>query len=277
MTLAPTAAKAIAAAIQMVSSNDREQNLADCAAQLERAAAEGANLAVLPENFAFMGAKETDKLAIAEHNGEGRIQDFLAEQAAKHRLWIIGGTIPLKADHTHVYASSLVFNEHGQRVGHFDKIHLFDVTLADGKEQYRESDSILAGNKKTVIIDSPFGKIGLSVCYDLRFPELYRDMVAQGAQILTVPAAFTAATGLAHWETLVRARAIENLCYVIAPNQGGRHASGRETYGDSMLVNPWGQVLDRVATGPGLALAEIDLAQLERTREHFPCLDHRRL
>ncbi len=265
-----------AAAIQMVSSADRDQNLAAAGELLERAAAAGAQLAVLPENFAHMGKHEADKLAIAESLDNGPIQDFLAEQAAKHKMWIVGGTIPLKGDGKRVYPSSLVFDDHGTRVARYDKIHLFDVTLPESDEQYRESDSFIAGSTP-VVIDSPFGKLGLSVCYDLRFPELYREMVAQGAEIFTVPSAFTAATGQAHWETLARARAIENLCYVIAPNQGGRHASGRETWGDSMLVNPWGQVLDRVASGPGIAIAALDTDHLHRTRERFPCLSHRRL
>lgn len=263
-----------AAAIQMRSSADREQNLNTAAALLERAAGAGAKLAVLPENFAFMGTREADKLAFSEADGEGVIQDFLATQAAKHRLWVVGGTVPIRSDAKHVYASSLVFADNGERVARFDKIHLFDVSLPDSDEHYAESNSIIAG-QRSVVVDTPVGKLGLSVCYDLRFPELYRELSAQGAQILTVPSAFTAATGAAHWEVLVRARAIENLCYVIAPNQGGRHASGRETYGNSMLVAPWGQVLERLASEPGVALGAIDLDHLERTRAHFPCLQHR--
>lgn len=265
-----------AAAIQMLSAADREQNLAVADALLERAAGEGAKLAVLPENFAFMGAHEADKIALAEPDGEGVIQNFLAEKAAKYKLWIVGGTIPIRADEKRVYASSLVFNEHGERKARFDKIHLFDVSVPDADEHYKESDSTIAG-QAPVVVDTPVGKLGLSVCYDLRFPELYRQLSALGAQILAIPSAFTAATGAAHWEVLVRARAIENLCYVIAPNQGGRHANGRETYGDSMLVNPWGQVLDRIKSGPGIALGSIDLDHLERTRAHFPCLQHRTL
>ena len=270
----------IAAAIQMVSSADRDQNLAQCAALLAQAADGGAELAVLPENFAYMGARESDKLAIAEDSGNGVIQDFLAEQAAKHKLWVVGGTLPIKGDAQHVYARCQVNNARGEYVGHYDKIHLFDVHLPATEnnqgEHYRESASIFAG-EQPVVLETPFGRLGLSVCYDLRFPELYRALVAQGAQLFTVASAFTAATGRAHWEPLIRARAIENLCYVIAPNQGGKHASQRETYGDSMLVNPWGQILDRLPHGAGVALGEIDTEQLQRTREHFPCLNHRRL
>lgn len=265
-----------AAAIQMVSGPDREQNLAAAAALISRAAAAGAALLVLPENFAFMGAHESDKLKIAEPDGEGVIQEFLAEQAAKNNVWIVGGTVPLRGDARRVYASSLVYNASGERAARFDKIHLFDVSVPGDANQYQESASTIAG-QRPVVVDTPLGRLGLSVCYDLRFPELYRELAAQGAQLLSIPSAFTAATGAAHWEILTRARAIENLCYVIAPNQGGRHSGGRETYGDSLLVNPWGQVLDRVASGPGIALGAIDTDQLERTRAHFPCLTHRRL
>lgn len=267
-----------AAALQMVSGPDRERNLAAAGELVRRAAAAGARLAVLPENFAFMGKREADKLAVAEADGNGPIQAFLAETAAANKLWLIGGTVPLRGAKAanRAYAACLVYDQDGARVARFDKIHLFDVAVPDSGEQYKESASTIPG-KDTVTLDTPVGRVGLAVCYDLRFPELFRRLVADGAEILALPSAFTAATGRAHWDILVRARAIENLCYVIAPGQGGRHASGRETYGDSMIVDPWGRVLDRVAAGPGLALAEVDLKALLLTRERFPCLAHRRL
>lgn len=265
------------AAIQMVSGADRDRNLAAASELVRRAAKAGARLAVLPENFAFMGRRESDKIDIAETDGQGPIQDFLAETAARHGLWLVGGTIPLCGDDgKRAYGACLVFNDTGERVARFDKMHLFDVGIPESGEQYKESAATIPGDER-VSVDTPLGRLGLSVCYDLRFPELYRALSADGAEILAAPSAFTAATGRAHWEVLARARAIENLCYVVAPGQGGRHVSGRETYGDSMVVDPWGRVLDRVASGPGLAVAECDRGSLLGMRERFPCLDHRRM
>ncbi|MAA75010.1 MAG: acyltransferase [Salinisphaeraceae bacterium] len=270
--------KTLAAAIQMVSSNNRDDNLQQAGELIRRAADDGAGLVVLPENFGYMGRSEADKLAVAEDPGRGAMQDFLADTAAAHHLWIVGGTIPLRHETggQRAYAACLVYNDSGACVSRFDKIHLFDVAVPESGEQYKESASTIPGTRPEVV-DTPFGRLGLSVCYDLRFPELYRQLVSMGAEILTVPSAFTDATGRAHWRTLVQARAIENLCYVVAPNQGGRHASGRETHGHSMIVNPWGQVLGELTYGPGVASGEIDLGYLQRNREHFPCLSHRRL
>ena len=265
----------IMAAIQMVSEPGIAANLAMAADLLAEAAGRGARLAVLPENFALMGRRETDKLAVRETPGAGLIQDFLAEQAARHRLWLVGGTIPLRtADSQRVRAACLLFDDQGRQMARYDKAHLFDVQMMGSQERYAESATIEPGNRY-VVADTPFGRLGLAVCYDLRFPEQFRAMVDQGMEILALPAAFTASTGAAHWETLLRARAIENQCYVIAAAQGGRHANGRETFGDSLLIDPWGLILDRLAWGPGVALARMDRPFLENIRRQFPSLDHR--
>lgn len=264
------------AAIQMVSEPDMAANLATAADLLAEAAGRGAQLAVLPENFAQMGRRETDKLAVQETPGAGLIQDFLAEQAARHRLWLVGGTIPLRTadDDQRVRAACLLFNDQGQPVARYDKVHLFDVQVVGSQERYAESATIEPGNRY-VVVDTPWGRLGLAVCYDLRFPEQFRAMVDHGMEILALPAAFTASTGAAHWETLLRARAIENQCYVIASAQGGRHANGRETFGDSVIIDPWGLILDRLAWGPGMALARMDRPFLENIRRQFPSLEHR--
>jgi deaminated glutathione amidase len=263
------------AAIQMTSGPDVAANLEQAGALLEDASARGARLAVLPENFAFMGLKDADKRAVAEADGSGPGQDFLAATARRLRLWIVGGTLPLRAGADgRVAAASLVYSSDGQRVGRYDKIHLFDVDIPGRVEAYRESANVAPGAGATVL-DTPVGRLGLSVCYDVRFPELYRHLSAAGAQILSVPSAFTAPTGRAHWETLLRARAIENLCYVVAPAQSGFHPSGRETYGDSMIVDYWGRVLQRLPRGRGCALAEIDLERQAAVRASFPALAHR--
>lgn len=265
-----------AAVIQMVSSADVDENLAQAAELLAEAAEDGAELAVLPENFPFMGMHEQDKVALGETDGDGPIQAFLAETARNHRIWIVGGTIPLQADSPeHVRAASLLYDDQGRRMARYDKIHLFDVEI-DGDERYCESDSLEAGDE-IVVVETPIARIGLSVCYDIRFPELYRNMHHRGVELITVPSAFTARTGRAHWEVLLRARAIENLCYVIAPNQGGTHANGRETWGHSMIIDPWGQVQAEVDYGAGLACADLDLEQLGQLRQRFPALSHRRL
>lgn len=269
------------AAIQMNSVADVAANLAAARRLLSEAAAGGAKLAVLPENFAFMGAHETDKLAHIEPLGSGPIQTFLAETARSLSMCIVGGTIPLAVpdEPRKVYAASLVFDEQGQRVAHYDKIHLFDVNVErDGKtESYRESNSIAFGSVKPASAKTPAGVLGLSVCYDLRFPELYRVLSSQGAQLLCVPSAFTEKTGEAHWEILLRARAVENLCFVIAPNQTGTHAGGRRTWGHSMIINPWGAILAQRAEGEGVVLAMIDVEAQNKIRSSFPSLNHRRL
>jgi deaminated glutathione amidase len=267
------------AAIQMTSGAEVNANLESARALLIEARKRGASLASLPENFPIMGRKETDKLAVAESQGNGPIQQFLSSTAKELGIWIVGGTIPLRiaSEPNRVAAACLVFDDQGQTVARYDKIHLFDVDLPERNERYRESASIAPGAQPTVI-DTAVGKLGLAVCYDVRFPELFRLMQMRGAEILSVPAAFTAPTGKAHWEVLLRARAIENLCYVIAPAQSGTHANGRETWGESMIIDPWGVVLDRVTQpGPGVAVAEIDRTVQQDIRTRFPALMHRRL
>lgn len=266
------------AVIQMTSAPEVESNLATARGLLERAHAQGAALAVLPENFAIMGRKESDKVEAGEPLGEGPIQAFLGHCARELRMWIVGGTIPLRVtgESGRVAAASLVFDEQGRCVTRYDKIHLFDVDIPDREERYRESATIAPG-QQPIVIPTPVGRLGLAVCYDIRFPELFRVLQAQGAEILSLPSAFTAPTGRAHWELLLRARAVENLCYVLAPAQSGTHPNGRETYGDSMIVDPWGHVLDRVAEpGPGLAVADIDRTLQQDLRTRFPALSHRR-
>jgi len=263
------------AALQMTSGPDTTANLSTAGRLLEEAARAGARLAVLPENFAFMGLADADKRRVAEVEGSGPIQEFLAGAARRLRLWIVGGTIPLTLEHeARVAAASLVFCDSGACVARYDKIHLFDVDLPAQSENYRESANIAPG-KAPIVVETPMGRIGLSVCYDVRFPELYRALSAAGAQILTVPSAFTQPTGRAHWETLLRARAIENLCAVVAPAQSGFHASGRETYGDSLIIDHWGRILARRPRGSGCVVAELDLEAQARMRESFPALKHR--
>ena len=263
------------AAVQMTSGPDVAANLEQARELLEEAAVRGAALAALPENFSFMGLRDADKRAVAEGDGEGPAQEFLAATARTLRLWIVGGTVPLVAGADgRVAAASLVYNSDGERVARYDKIHLFDVDIPGRAESYRESAHVAPGSRAAVL-DTPVGRLGLSVCYDVRFPELYRHLSAAGAQLLAVPSAFTGPTGRAHWETLLRARAIENLCYVVAPAQSGFHPSGRETYGDSMIVDYWGRVLQRVPRGRGCAVAEVDLARQAGVRDTFPALIHR--
>lgn len=267
----------------MTSGPGVEANLAMARSLLERARTEGAALAALPENFAIMGRKETDKLEVAELPGEGPIQAFLGRCARELGLWIVGGTIPLRSENEpeRVAAASLLFDERGRCVARYDKIHLFDVDIPhrggpERNERYRESATVARGSQPTVV-PTPLGQLGMAVCYDVRFPELFRLLQAQGAEILSLPSAFTAPTGRAHWELLVRARAVENLCYVLAPAQSGIHPNGRETWGDSLIVDPWGQVVSRLAAaGPGVAVAEIDRTVQQELRERFPALSHRR-
>lgn len=267
-----------AAVLQMTSAPEVQTNLDVARGLLEQARAQGAVLAALPENFAIMGRNEQEKLAVAEPLGDGPIQSFLAQTARELGLWIIAGTIPIRSERVpaKVAAAELVFDAHGVLAARYDKIHLFDVDLPGRDERYRESATIAPGDVP-VVVDTPIGRVGLAVCYDLRFPELFRGLLSQGAQVFCLPSAFTAPTGLAHWEVLIRARAIENLCYVLAPAQWGRHANGRETYGDSMIVQPWGEVLDRRRDGVGLAIADIDLSVQSELRERFPSVTHRRL
>jgi len=259
----------------MNSGPDVAQNLSVAGQLLSEAAAAGAVLALLPENFAIMGAREADRLAVAETPGAGPIQDAMAELAQRLSLWIVAGTLPLKGRvPKRIAPASVVFDANGRQVARYDKIHLFDVDIPEKGESYRESATFEAG-REPVVIATPAGMLGLSVCYDLRFPELYRQLAARGAQLLAVPAAFTVPTGLAHWEVLLRARAVENLCYVLAAAQWGRHANGRETYGDALIVDYWGRVLARQPSGAGVVLAEIDTAAQTGVREGFPALKHR--
>ena len=263
------------AAIQMASSSTISVNLQEAEKLIAEAVTAGAKLVALPENFALMGNHETDKLKAKEVDGSGPIQDFLATVAKKYAVWVVGGTIPMATDDSNkVRAACLIYNDQGERVGRYDKVHLFDVNVPGTQEVYRESDSIEPGTEPQVF-DTPFGRLGVAVCYDLRFPEFFRKMSVQGVDILVVPSAFTAETGAAHWEVLLRARAVENLCYVIAPNQGGLHTNGRKTFGHSMIIDPWGIVLDCYKTGSGYVLAEIDPERLEKVRGAFPVLNHR--
>jgi len=259
----------------MNSGPDVAHNLGVAGQLLADAAAAGALLAVLPENFALMGAREADRLAVAEAPGSGPIQDALAELAQKLSLWIVAGTLPIRGrTPQRVAPASIVFDANGKQVARYDKIHLFDVDIPQKKESYRESATFEPGNEP-IVVDTPVGRLGLSVCYDMRFPELYRRLSAAGAQLLAMPAAFTVPTGLAHWEVLLRARAVENLCYVLAAAQWGLHANGRETYGDAMIVDYWGRVLARQSAGAGVVVAEIDPVAQAGVREGFPALKHR--
>lgn len=266
------------AAIQMVSAIAREANLARAHALLREAAAGGAELAVLPEYFCMMGARDTDKLGLRETAGTGTVQGFLADAAREFGLWIVGGTLPLEtADESHVFNSSLVYSPDGEQVARYDKIHLFFYD--NGRERYDER-RVIAPGTEPVCFDLPSRdghrwRIGMSVCYDLRFPELYRALARQGAELLLVPSAFTRTTGSAHWEVLLRARAIENLCWVVAPAQGGTHENGRQTWGQSMVVNPWGEVAAQQAVDEGVVSFELDARQIERARTQLPALSHR--
>ncbi len=259
------------AAIQMASGPNVTGNLSEARRLVANAAASGAKLVVLPEFFAIMGMNERDKVAVRETPGEGAIQQFLSETARQHKIWLVGGSIPLAASaDDKVLNSCLVYDETGAQVGRYDKIHLFNLEL--GNESYNEAATIEAG-REVVVIDSPFGRIGLAVCYDLRFPEMFRAMT--DVDIIVLPSAFTATTGKVHWEPLVRARAIENLSYVIAAAQGGYHVNGRETHGHSMVVDPWGRVLDELPRGSGVVVAELNPSYQTSLRKSLPALSHR--
>jgi nitrilase len=261
------------AAVQMASGPNVSGNLNEAGRLIEKAAQQGAKLIVLPEFFAIMGMKEIDKLAAKEQPGSGQIQAFMSEMARKHKIWLVGGSIPLVGNTPNkVRNSCLVYNELGEQVARYDKIHLFNLEL--GNEHYHEADTIEAGDQ-VVVIDSPFGRIGLAVCYDLRFPELFRAM--KNVDIIVLPSTFTSTTGKVHWEPLVRARAIENLSYVIAAAQGGYHVNGRETHGHTMVVDPWGRVLDELTRGSGVVMAEINRSYQASLRSSLPALSHRTL
>lgn len=277
------------AVIQLVSSAAVQSNLDAAARQIQAAAAAGASLLLLPENFAVLDGGPLAQFAETEGDTAALLQGFLRTQARMHKIWLVGGTLPLRnrplqagqlqpefLGDGRVRPASLVYNPQGEQVARYDKMHLFDVQVADKQANYAESRSFEAGDR-AICVDTPLGRVGLSICYDLRFPELYRRLLEQGAELLTVPSAFTQVTGAAHWEVLLRARAIENQCYVLAANQGGVHNPTRETFGHSMIVDPWGRVLARHEKGEGFAIAEIDLEELHALRSRMPIQSHRRL
>jgi len=262
------------AALQMVSTTSVEQNCASAAHLIAQAARAGAELVALPEYFCVMGRSERDKLAVAETPGDGPIQSMLSDAAREHRVWVIGGTLPLRSsDPQRVLNSNGVYAPDGTLAARYDKIHLFRYD--NGRERYDEGASILGGNVPTALQAGAL-RVGLSVCYDLRFPELYRELMHPPCDLLSVPAAFTYTTGMAHWELLLRARAVENQCYVIAAAQGGTHENGRRTWGHSMVIDPWGQVLAVRPEGEGVVLAELDLERIAAVRTQLPALEHRR-
>ncbi len=263
----------LVAAVQMVSAPEVAPNLEAAAKLVEAAARAGAKLVALPENFYIIGRHESDKVKVREQDGSGEIQSFLSETARKNGVWLLAGTVPLKAkDPNKIRSASLLYDERGERVARYDKMHVFH--FEQGEERYDEARTVEAGSEP-VAVESPFGKLALSVCYDLRFPELYR--MLSPFDLMFVPSAFTVPTGAAHWETLLRARAIENLAYVVAPAQGGRHATGRETYGHTMIVDPWGEVLATQTSGEGVVLAKVDLDRIHAVRSSLPALAHRKI
>ncbi|MDA1370199.1 MAG: carbon-nitrogen hydrolase family protein [Proteobacteria bacterium] len=275
------------AAIQMVSTGDVDENLAAASRLIGSAAEQGAELVLLPEVFAVL--EGGPMRGYGEVEGSGKIQDFLAQQARDRQLILVGGTIPLLTrprnsanergeaiEDDRVRPACLVFDDCGVQIARYDKMHLFDVRIDDRQARYSESRSYEAGTD-IVTLNTPLGHLGLSVCYDIRFPEFYRELFSRGVEIVTVPAAFTAVTGEAHWETLLRARAIENQCYVIAAAQGGRHNEKRETWGHSMVIDPWGSILSQIDKGEGIALAEIDLDYLNKIRAKMPIAEQRKM
>jgi nitrilase len=268
------------AAIQMTSGRDVARNLEEAGRLVEQAAQDGAKLVVLPENFSFLGKEDAERLAAAERPGDGPAQSFLADAARRHGVWLVGGTIPIFETganrNDRAYSRSMFFAPDGRCIGTYDKIHLFDVAIpGQAAESYRESAKTAPG-ERAVVVDTPFGRVGMAVCYDVRFPALFHRLGALGMQILVLPAAFTVPTGRVHWQPLLQARAIESLVYVVASGQWGEHAGGRRTYGHSLVIGPWGDVLAERAEGPGIAAAEVDMIELERLRTKFPVLQHRR-
>ena len=266
------------AVIQMVSQAEVRANLAQARRLLERAAQGGARLAVLPENFAAMGRRDLAAIGRAEAMGEGPILPWLKQTARDLSLWIVAGTLPLPPDDDRdgkPRACSLLVDEQGERAARYDKLHLFDVDVADNRGRYRESDDFAHG-EQVVVVDTPVGRLGLTVCYDLRFPELYGALREAGAELITAPSAFTAVTGAAHWEVLVRARAIETQCYLLAAGQGGVHPGPRETHGHSSIVDPWGRVLAEAGKGEAVLLARRDAEEQRAIRQRMPVTAHRR-
>jgi len=281
--------KTTIAAIQMVSTASVEANLESASRLIADAAAKGAKLVLLPEVFAVLEGGPMQQYGEVEGDSTGLIQSFLSAAALQHKLVLVGGTIPLISRPQRsvedsdfliadgrVRAACLVYDENGQQIARYDKIHLFDVIVDDQQSKYSESRSYEAGDD-IVSVDTAAGHLGLSVCYDMRFPELYRALFRRGAQIVTVPAAFTKVTGQAHWEAILRARAIENQCYIIAAGQGGKHSANRETWGHSMIIDPWGKVLAEIDQGEGMAIAEVDLDYLAEIQQRMPIKEHLRL
>lgn len=265
------------AAVQMASGPNLDANLLEAGRLIKTAVEDDARLVVLPENFAMMGLRDEDILQYRELPGDGPVQAFIRKQCRRYQIWIVGGTLPLHCGiDSKTAAACMLFDDQGEIRARYDKIHLFDVTLVASGESYNESATIRSGNEP-VVADSPFGRIGLTVCYDLRFPELFRALLDHGAEIITLPAAFTALTGKAHWESLLRARAIENLVYLVASAQGGYHLNGRETHGHSMVIDPWGSIKGERAHGAGVVVADLDRQRLEEIRENFPSIHNRRL
>ncbi len=265
------------AALQMTSGREVKANLQATAKLISQACAQGAQLLVLPENFALMAENDEDKLKAAEALGSGPIQEFLAKQAVQHHICLVGGSIPLLSPDPHkTYNACLVYNEKGEQAACYQKIHLFDAQVKPGVEVYEESSSVYPG-KETVVLETSLGRLGLAICYDLRFPELFRALSEQGAELIAVPTAFTVKTGQAHWEVLMRARAIENFCYLIGACQTDTHENGRKTYGHSLIIDPWGTVLNCLPSGTGLVEAEVSLEYLKQLRADFPVHTHRRL
>ncbi|WP_322024716.1 carbon-nitrogen hydrolase family protein [Burkholderia sp. BCC1977] len=259
------------AALQMVSTPDVARNLAEAGRLIAEAAGDGAQLVLLPEYFCFMGHRDTDKLALAEPYRDGPIQRFLSEAAHRHGIWVIGGTLPLKApEPDRVLNTTLVFDPSGNEAARYDKIHLFNFEKGD--ESFDEARTIRAGDT-VVAFDAPFGRVGLSVCYDLRFPELYRRM--GDCALIVVPSAFTYTTGRAHWEMLLRARAVENQCYVLAAAQGGKHENGRRTWGHSMLIDPWGEIVAVRDEGASVVTGALDPQRIADVRQSLPAWRHR--
>ena len=262
------------AAVQMISTPEVMPNLLTAGRWVAEAVAQGAQLVALPEYFPIIGGSDADRLAVREREGRGPIQDFLAETAARHGIWLVGGSIPLVAnDSAKLRNSCLVFDPSGRRVGRYDKIHLFG--FRKDAEYYDEAETIEAGPPVPLALDTPLGRVGLGICYDLRFPELFRQLGA--LDLIVLPAAFTDTTGKAHWEMLLRARAVENQCYLLAAAQGGLHPTGRMTHGNSMIIDPWGEVLARIDKGAGVVVADVDPARIAAIRTSLPALRHRRL
>lgn len=264
------------AALQMLSGPEVKANLNQAAMLIGEAAAAGAELILLPECFAAFGNRSLAEVAKAEFGGSGPIRNFLARQAREHGVWLVGGSIPLPAsDDGKALASCLVYDDQGQEVARYDKLHLFDVEVPDNTRSYRESRDYEHG-QQLVCLDTPVGRLGLSICYDVRFPDLYQALRRAGAELIVVPSAFTAVTGLAHWEVLLRARAIETQCYILAANQGGLHAGGRETFGHSCLIDPWGVIQACLPEGMGVVAGAIDHQHLKDIRARMPVAEHRR-